>query len=59
MKTMQAGSGLQHVYETAEELEAAAKRLGYTPQVGRNTLYFHEGTQPKTIHLYSKNNEKV
>ena len=59
MKSMQAGSGLQHVYETAQELEAAAKRLGYTPLAGRNTLYFHEGTRPTTIHLYSKNNEKV
>ncbi len=59
MKTMQAGSGLQHVYETEDELKEAARRLGYTPQVGHNTLYFHEGTQPKTIHLYSKNNEKI
>jgi hypothetical protein len=59
MKTLQAGSGLQHVYKTEEELREAAARLGYTPIAGHNTLYFHEGTQPKTVHLYSKNNEKI
>lgn len=52
MITKAAGAGLQHIYKTREEIEEAARRLGLELQKGHNTLYFHEGTNPRNIHLY-------
>lgn len=59
MITKAAGAGLQHIYKTREEIEEAAKRLGLELQKGHNTLYFHEGTRPTTIHLYNERTDSI
>jgi len=59
MKTKQFGDGLQHIYESEEELRKAAERLGLSVTENERKLFFHSSTATTQIHLYTKLNEKV
>lgn len=59
MRTQVAADGLQHIYQSREEIEKAAARLGIELRKGHNTLYFHEGTRPTTIHLYNERTDSI